>query len=121
MSVADRVELPDRRLPRLGQIQGVGAAIAGDLAAHNQFAPLEFIDKLHEIRSLDPERLCDRRLRRSGIAIDRRQDAILGRANIVLGKGANEIVEDRKLGAPQLVADDVDQRGQIDRRAGVGF
>ena len=39
----------------------------------------------------------------------------------MLGEGADEIVEDGELRAAELIADDVGERGEIDRSAGFGI
>src|SRR5271170_7034125 len=101
-------------LAGLGQVQRIRAPIARDLSTHHKFASLEFIDELDKIRALDAERLGDGRLRGSRIAIDGGQDAILGGADFMGGEGADKIVEDRDLGAPQLIADELGQLRKID-------
>ena len=93
----------------------------GESTAHQQAARLQAVQDRHQGRAVDAERARQRHLAQARIAIDQHQQAELARRQRLagLGKGCGEIGENRRLGAPQDVAQKRGQHAAIQGRAGL--
>ena len=112
------VELLQQPLPRLGQVERIGAAIRGCHDALGEAAPLQLVDGSHEIGLLDAERRADLGLLKARIGGDHRQDRELRRPDIDIGHPFDEVLKDEELDAAQRIADEARQGPKIDRRRG---
>ena len=108
------VEPPHGCLSGVGEMKRVGTTVARRRPALGQAAPLEAVDQRHEVRPFDAERGRDLRLRAAGIMRDHGEHGKLRRADAEFGEGAEDVLENRDLRAPQHVADQASERADVD-------
>src|SRR5579864_2220731 len=78
---------------------------------------LELVDQANDGRAIEPKNFAEPRLAKTRIGIDQRQDAELTWGNIGTIHRCREILEDRELRAPQMIADEIGQES----KAGCGL
>jgi hypothetical protein len=101
---------------RVRQRQRHRAAVAGHRCPTDEAAPHQRPDEADEVRRLDGERVGDLRLRGSRVGLDQRQHRVLRRRDREPGEGREKILEDRKLGPAEQIAEPAVERALAQHR-----